>query len=83
MHNLTCRSCHHYRLTGCHLGLSEWPTAKLNTCRASQYEPGSDEAEDYDDRENLPAPEERGSATGTNHNTTRNSPADEEQNDDE
>ena len=49
---LSCRSCHHYRLTGCHLGLSGWPTARLDTCTMGEYLPGSDEAEDYDDRTN-------------------------------
>jgi hypothetical protein len=46
-HHLTCRSCSAYRLTGCHHGLSGWPTARLDTCKLAQYEPGADEAEDY------------------------------------
>ena len=48
MHPLTCLSCAHYRTTGCHLGQPGWPTEPLADCWAGQYEPGSDEAEDWD-----------------------------------
>ena len=45
---LTCLSCSNYRTTGCTNALQGWPTKTLADCWAAQYEPGSDEAEDWD-----------------------------------
>jgi hypothetical protein len=57
---LTCLSCSHYRTTGCQLGQSGWPAEHLNDCWAAQWEPGSDEAEDWDQNE-----PDRGDSAGT------------------
>jgi len=45
---LTCLSCASYRTTGCLDNLIAWPTAVLADCPMGVYEPGSDEAEDWD-----------------------------------
>jgi hypothetical protein len=43
----TCKSCSHYRLTGCALGLAGWPVMALAHCPSAVWEPGADEAEDW------------------------------------
>jgi hypothetical protein len=58
----TCKSCSHYRVAGCALGLAGWPSIPLahctldlagwpvmalTRCPSAQWEPGADEAEDW------------------------------------
>ena len=45
---LTCLSCASYRRTGCLDNITLWPNAVLEDCWSAQYEPGSDEAEDWE-----------------------------------
>ena len=44
----TCLSCSSYRTTGCAKQEPGWPTEELDGCWVAQYEPGSDEAEDWE-----------------------------------
>jgi len=52
--HLTCLSCASYRPTGCLDNLTSWPNAVLADCWAAQYEPGSDEAEDWEQTDRQP-----------------------------
>lgn len=45
---MTCWSCEHYRIHGCHLERQGWPTIG-KACPAFVYEPGSDEQERWDE----------------------------------
>lgn len=44
---LTCLSCAHHRVGGCVKSVPAWPNQWLADCRWGQYEPGSDEREDW------------------------------------
>lgn len=46
---LTCLSCAYHRVAGCAKGITGWPHRWLgDDCLSADYEPGSDEREDWE-----------------------------------